>query len=245
MKPFILLPTRSAVSIETLCCINEHLDGSRLLTAYRLPVVAARNLLAKWARESDEEFVLWLDDDVWFTREHVDTALAILEENPRVDAVTAMASRRCAYSESTAKGPHLRPIAPISLKPGELATVVACGMHFIMMRRSLLERLGDDPFNLLPMEDADMVGCYWPEDFSVCSRIGKIGGRIVTEKSLVVGHVELADGLVRFPYMPPMVANGADRPLALPKDHARFRTHPIPRDFGIVLGNRKPELNAA
>ncbi len=90
MKPLILLPTRSAVSIETLLCINEHLEGARLLPAYRLPVVSARNFLAKWARKGDEPFVLWLDDDTWFTREHVDTALSILEANPGVDAVTSL-----------------------------------------------------------------------------------------------------------------------------------------------------------
>jgi hypothetical protein len=245
MKPLILLPTRSAVSIETMLCINEHLDGACLLTAYRLPVATARNVLAKWARESDEPYVLWVDDDCWFTREHVETALSILQENATVDMVTAMASRRYAYSDSNVTTNNgSRKIAPMSLNPGELAAVDTCGFHFVMMRRSQLERLGNCTFTTLPMEDPDMVGCYWPEDFSFCRRVHKIGGQIVTEKSLVVGHVEVVDGLMYFPLLPPVVANGSDRPFPLPKDHTRFRTREIPRNFGMFV-NGKPELNAA
>jgi hypothetical protein len=50
------MPTRGAVSIETMLCVREHLDGypNKLLTAIRKPVVEARNQLAKDARELNQ-----------------------------------------------------------------------------------------------------------------------------------------------------------------------------------------------
>lgn len=250
MKPLILLPTRSAVSIETMLCINEHLDGSRLLPAYRLPVVTARNFLAKRARASEEPFVLWLDDDTWFTREHVDTAQSILEANPGIDAVTSLAANRCAYSDSNAITPTVtQSICPIALQHGELARVGYCGFHFVMMRRSLLERLGDAPFNQLPITEPwqkplrDIPG-RMAEDFSFCHRVRQIGGRIVTERSIITGHVEVTDGLIYFPYRPPMVANGSGPPLPLPRDRT-FRKRQRQRDYEHGVRTYETELNAA
>ena len=49
LGPVFCMATRGAVSIETT---REHLDGypNKLLTAFRKPVVEARNQLAKEAR---------------------------------------------------------------------------------------------------------------------------------------------------------------------------------------------------
>lgn len=253
MKPtglLVLMPTRGAVAIETLLCIDEHLRHvpHELFTAYRLPVVTARNLLAKWACEVERErmtfepnYVLWLDDDVWFTKEHVETAMRILRKNATVDAVTSLGANRCAYSDSNAIMPndYQRSIAPLSLSPGELATVGYCGFHFVMMRRHLLERLGDKPFDRLPATNwweaplTDIPG-RMAEDFSFCHRVRKMGGRIVTERSLITGHVEVADGLMYFPYLPPKIANGSDAPLSLPKGYA-YRTRQRGRDYDMLF----------
>jgi hypothetical protein len=84
------------------------------------------------------------------------------------------------------------------------------------------------------------------EDFSFCHRVRQIGGRIVTERSIITGHVEVSDGLIYFPYRPPMVANGSDAPLPLPKDHAAFRFQQRARGYDMVSPYyRKPELDAA
>jgi hypothetical protein len=74
------------------------------------------------------------------------------------------------------------------------------------------------------------------------------GRRIVTERSLLVGHYEVEDGRVYFVHRPPTIPNGADRPLPIPKGHT-FRTPHRQRDYAIVVSrlfaSRKPELNAA
>jgi hypothetical protein len=241
MKPLILMPSRGAVSVETLLCIDEHIKGYPLLTVHRLPVVTARNILAKSARKSKAEFLLWLDDDIWFTREHVDTAVAILEDNLAVDMVAGMYSNRCAYGDSNCLMPedYRKSIAPMALKPDELASVAYCGFGFVLMRRTLLDRVGDNPFDRLPIETV----WEWPlrdipgrmaEDFSFCKRVLQCGGKIVTEKSLVLGHVDVQDGQIYFPYREPLLANGADRPLPLAVSQASYRTVPRLHDYDMA-----------
>jgi GT2 family glycosyltransferase len=241
-KPDIL---RGGISDVTAACLQEHLDGYPHVVKVCTEgnVVEARNQLAKEAREhpGDEPYVLWIDDDVWFTGDHVDTAVGILDDNPGVDMVTALAAHRCAYSDSNAY--ELRDqtcaISPMTLQHGELAKVSYCGFHFVLHRRALLDRVGVDPFN-------EQVGMA--EDWAFCHRVRSAGGRIVTERSLLVGHYEVEDGLVYFVHRPPTIPNGADQPLPVPTDHT-FRTSHLQRDYGVVVSrlyrNSKPELNAA
>jgi hypothetical protein len=48
-------------------------------------------------------------------------------------------------------------------------------------------------------------------------------GRIVTERSIITGHVEVADGLIYFPYQAPMIANGLGRPTQYATGTPRMR----------------------
>jgi hypothetical protein len=243
----VCMPTRGTVSIETMLCINEHLRDvpHELFTTYRLPVVTARNLLAKRAREAnpvafEPRYLLWLDDDIWFTRQHVDTLVTILEENAGVDMATGLCSNRCAYGDSNALTPedYRRSVAPIALQPGQLAPVGYCGFGFVLMRRALLDRVGDQPFDRLtikwfwenPLRD---IPGRMAEDFSFCRRVAQCGGKIVTEKSLVVGHVDVEDGLIYFPYQLPKIANGSKKPLDLPKDYRGYRLQQRPHDYDM------------
>jgi hypothetical protein len=101
----IAMPTRGTVSVETMLCLREHLDGyPNKLTAIRKPVVEARNQLAKEVRELDANsldfdprYILWADDDCWFPPGHVDKAVGILEANPDVSMVVGAYCGRIAY----------------------------------------------------------------------------------------------------------------------------------------------------
>jgi len=102
----VLMPTRGAVSIETMLCLREHLDDypHKLLTVFRKDVVTARNELAKQVREIDAEklpfeprYVLWVDDDAWWPWGSVDQAVSILETNADVSTVAAINSGRKKY----------------------------------------------------------------------------------------------------------------------------------------------------
>ena len=72
------------------------------------------------------------------------------------------------------------------------------------------------------------------EDWAFCHRVLSAGGRIVTERSLLVGHYEVEDGLVYFVHRPPTIPNGAHCPLPVPKGHT-LRTSHLQRDYGVVV----------
>jgi hypothetical protein len=99
----VCMPTRGVVSIETMLCLREHLDGypNELLTAIRKPIVEARNTLVKEARELDPNtldfeprYVLWVDDDAYWPSGCVSRGVGILEANPDVACLAAVNSGR-------------------------------------------------------------------------------------------------------------------------------------------------------
>lgn len=233
----VLMPTRGAVSVETMLCLREHLDGypNELLTAFRKPVVEARNQLAKEARELnptyldfDPKYVLWVDDDAWWPAGHVDRAVSILEDHPDVAMVSGLFCKR---------EPNVRPVAMttehVQIGPkqlwrfydplkceyetGELTPLMLGGGHWFIIRRAMLQKVGDAPFNRLTWKEAfpndgSAQETKMAEDLSFCVRVNNAGGKIVTERSLLVGHVDVTNGLCYYPNSPALMANGLGAP---------------------------------
>ena len=212
-----------------MLCLRENLDGYPhvLRTAIRKPVVEARNQLAKEVRELDANtldfdphYVLWVDDDAFWPAGHVDRAVAILEGNPDVAMVAGAFCGRLAYLPPLAVVTDGKNVAAVNLmahEPGELIDVHLSGMHWNMIRTECLERLGDNPFDRLPATIASLAltespGRLLREDESFTWRVHNVG-RIVTERSLIVGHVDVSTGRVYMPNQPAMIANGLGAPL--------------------------------
>jgi GT2 family glycosyltransferase len=195
----VLMPTRGAVSIETMLCLREHLDDfpHKLLTVFRKPVVEARNQLAKEARELncdtldfDAKYVLWVDDDAWWPAGHVDRAVRILEANPSVDMISGLVGLRKPLSDDINCAVDKVGIPILAYRPGQLIGLEFASLHWAVMRRELLSRVGNEPFNLIPKP----IGEPWPEDFSFCIRARKAGAKMVSERSLQIGHVDVRNG---------------------------------------------------
>jgi hypothetical protein len=225
------MPTRGAVSIETMLCLREHLDGypNKLLTAFRKPVVEARNQLAKEARELDPnsldfdpKYVLWVDDDAWWPSGHVDRAVSILEANPDVDMLSGLFCARqsnarpvAATAEDVQKGQcHY---FPLKYECGELVPLIAGGAHWFIVRRAMLQTVGDAPFNRLTYKEAFPSyragqNPQMTEDVSFYARVNNAGGKIVIERSLLVAHIEAKTGKAYYPNLGPHKANGLEAP---------------------------------
>jgi hypothetical protein len=121
-----------------------------------------------------------------------------------------------------------RDVHPERYKPGELIRLALWGGHWCLMRCELLDMVGDEPFNRLPIGTMkrELLGLTegmkrfideYPdqlaaEDFSFSKRLNDIGAKIATESTLQVGHVDVERGLVYYPESPPLKANGLEPP---------------------------------
>lgn len=106
---------------------------------------------------------------------------------------------------------------PIRYKSGELTTLQAGNLHWAVSRPSLLELMDDEPFTQLSVHsvypDTPDDGTMLLEDASFFARAEGKGVKIVTEPSLIVGHVDVKTGLCYFPDTAARIANGLEPPL--------------------------------
>ncbi|HEY1882379.1 MAG TPA: hypothetical protein VGG51_05000 [Candidatus Cybelea sp.] len=250
----ICMPTRGAISIETESCTREHLDGypHRLLTVVGEPVVGARNQLAREARELDAtaldfdpQYVLWVDDDAWWPVGRVDRAVKALEENEWVTMVAGVYSKREPYSDAVAVTMETKTDGaggklygyyfPLKYAPGELTKLRFTGAHWFLVRRDFLNLMGDEPFKRRTAFRETLAGdkvadpnTLASEDISFCVRLREAGGTIVTECSLLIGHVDVTTGKVYFVNSPAQIANRAEAPIyakgykQTPYDHRTY-----------------------
>lgn len=220
----ICMPTRGAVSIETMLSLRDSVPYPQVLkTVFRKPVVEARNQLAKEAREVDEttldfepRYVLWVDDDAWWPAATLERAVNILEANPDVSMLAGAFSQRAPYFPPSAATTAHQEVVYLRYEPGELIPLAVAGGVWWLMRRELLNIVGDEPFNRLPFTLLDKQAssdALMPEDHSFCVRVKQKGQKIVTERMLRVAHVDIQSGLAYEPFMPPLIANGVDAPL--------------------------------
>jgi hypothetical protein len=255
-----------------MLCLREHLDGypNKLLTAFRKPVVEARNQLAKEARELDPNsldfepgYVFWTDDDAWWPAGHVDRAVRILEDNLDVAMVSGLFCKREPYgspvaltTESLQIGPKRlwRGYFPLKYECGELVPLIQGGGHWFIIRRAMLQTVEDAPFNRLTRKEAFPNDRTEPdtqmsEDLSFYARVNNAGGKIVIERSLLVGHVDVAKGLCYYPNSPALLANGLGAPYyskdASKADASKARSYCSDDKGEIDIPTFKDEAEAA
>lgn len=197
----------------------------------------------------EPKYVLCTDDDLWWPRGHISRCVGILEENADVDMVCGIYSLRatgimtCHYTfdpatldkftmipylkDGNLDTPNIidRLYSPSNYEDGELAKLAFGEPGWAVMRRSLFDRVGNDPFDRIRFDEfpgygPDFARTLLSDAESFCVRVNRCGGKIVTERSLLVGHVDVDNGLMYFPYVAPRVASGLsvptqDAPLSL------------------------------
>lgn len=225
----LLVPTRGAVSHETLLSYEQNMGGVKyaLIRAARKPVAEARNILAKTALECiasnpfpfkpRETFVLWVDDDAWLPPGLVPQMVQAMREPAlqRLDALFAWFCTRTAYAKPVAyrrlDDPESFPKVGVDCKHGDVVPIEAAGFHCVIMRPSLLERIGPDPFTPEP-------GRNEGEDFAFCRRAKAIGATLAVGTSLPAAHVDPRDGVAYMVGMPAGMMDG-NNIRALTLDH--------------------------
>ena len=246
-EPVIILgmPTRTSISTDTFSALNQNHDGFRLLpiTSVRMPIVQARNAIAKQmqavaASFSSPVFCLWIDSDAWHPPKTIAQAVAILWNNPKIDLLAASFSTRLPFASRVAyrkeDDMHSYPRPQIDCQMSDLVTVESVGLHWVMHRPELLPRVGSNPF-----ETEEGMG----EDVAFCRRVRKAGASIVCAVGLLVAHVDVESGAAYIPGEPSMLI----------ENNSLMRTgitHMVPktadvRDYGLPaqVTQRATDLN--
>ena len=214
----VCLPTRGSVSHETLLSLEQNMGGVKhgIMRVARKPVAEARNILAAHVLKNRdslfpfkprETFILWVDDDAWLPPGLVPTMLEAMND-PQLERVDALFAWFCT------RAPFAKPVAycrlddlesfpkiGIDCKHGDVVPIEAGGFHTVLMRPSLLERIGPDPFTPNP---AYQEG----EDFAFCRRAKAIGAVMAVGTSLPSVHIDPRDGTGYMVGMPAGMMDG-------------------------------------
>lgn len=160
-------------------------SGTRIITpAKPQPVHVARNGMTEEVLRLPSEFdhVLWIDSDMEFPPDAVDRLLA-----HDVDIVGGLChSRHFPYAPTTMRlfgeafGFEVPTLGVVYDFDGDLLEVDATGAAFLLVKRSVFERLG--------------TSCWWDpidgsnEDIAFCSRAREAGLKLHVDTSLDIGH---------------------------------------------------------
>lgn len=252
----VLMPTRGNVCAETTMALINNTRGHdlHLYTVNRRPVDTARNMLAARALEldphdiaagDDDPFVFWIDSDAFFLNGTMTLMMHEMRKDPTIALLAAYCGPRAAFAGATAYAdlhdPNSFPHPGVTCEIGAFVDVKIAPLHFAVHRRSLLERVGTNPFG-------DHAGPSSSEDAMFSQRIGLLGERIVVATGIPVFHIDERDGAAYLPGAPAMrvVENAVDTETpvpGLPLEHrdygarmnailARLRT--TPRSEGSV-----------
>lgn len=214
MKLALCVPSRTELPEAFHEMLAQHLDevDYALLNVVGKPVVEARNELARHAFASGTELALWLDDDAYPEPGSIERLLATMRERRDLEMLAAFACDRRPFCSPNAFGLHgeryvalveRNTSAPFAIPEwapryaiGDVVPVDACAFHCVLMRTTLLERLGADPFAL--PQDA-----RYGEDFEFCRRARAVGARLAVDTGAPAAHLEPESGLAFLPYKPP------------------------------------------
>lgn len=217
----VLIPTRDGqLSWETHEALAWNSGGIPMVNIVerRKPVVEARNSLTEQCLglRLPFRYVLWCDSDAWWPRGTLERMIQTLEQRADIDVLSAYSSDRmplCCAGSFRMMNAH--PVAIVSnvtqttfpvpdevrFIPNDVVEVDRVSFHFVMMRRSLLERLGPEPFNV-------PRSANYGEDFCFCERAQGAGAKIATDTAAWVAHVDIANGLAFLPHTRPGKING-------------------------------------
>ncbi len=214
----VLMPTRGQICVETQLAIENNMREvpHLLVRQARKPIVEARNTLARFALHLQKEnpfaftprewFALWVDDDAWFPPGLPATMLQCMREPcyAGLDALFGQFGTRMPYAPVAAwrrpRDPSSFPKVGIDCRPGDVVEVAEAGFHLVLMRLSLLQKLGENPFDLYdPIES---------EDIAFCRRAKAVGARFAVGMGFPVLHIDPRDGTAYQPGMPPMMMEG-------------------------------------
>lgn len=147
----------------------------------------ARNEVAKRFLRVNSEWLLTLDTDMVFSIEDFDTLLKSADPDfaPIVSGMYFVDERPPRAAAANTVGSSIKSIT--DWEEDKLITVDWCGAGFMLIHRSVFEKVGDDPYR------QDIVapsGALVGEDYSFCERARQTGFIVQVNPSVFIGHVK-------------------------------------------------------
>ena len=185
-KILIAIPTTDYIHarfIESLLLLHDHLtaEGIRHEIAMEAGtlVYLARNRLAAKAVTEGFSHVLWLDSDMVFTEEIVETLMFC-----KKDMVCGVfQSRRPPFISCIFKDIRMESLERFKTYPAEPFRIGGCGFACVLMKTEVIQKVRDHygkPFT--PMED-------YGEDLAFCRRAAALGVEMWCDPTARIGHI--------------------------------------------------------
>lgn len=163
------------------------------LTEVGRPVVAARNSLAARALEvaMPDEYIVWIDDDAFWSLGTLERMVSVMDRCSEIDVLAGYFGGRDHFSPAFAwrdfntgnpwsnENSFVDPGRNCGI--GEVVVIQKTGLHFVLMRRGALERVGTAPFTLITQD--------WCEDFSFMFRALHAGLRVFVDTASFIAHI--------------------------------------------------------
>lgn len=242
MPPLLFaMAIRDRPTSETERALKENTPRHRLVTVAGLPVDEARNELVRkvLALTPKPEVVVWIDADSFRFANAISSLLGVLGQFPDVGVVTAFDGYRDAFRPPLVWkriGGDATFVRPGEDCPqGHVLQIGTAGFQMVAMRRSVLERIGVDPFSVTDVQDGEDTAF-----FIRCQAYGVISA---CHTGVPVAHVG-DDGYAYLPGGPRFAILGNDLvavPTAPVEPQARKRT----RDYGPAVNERLDSIAAS
>ncbi len=147
----------------------------------------ARNEVARKFMLVNSEWLLTLDTDMVFSPEDFDALLASADPDsaPIVSGMYFVDERPPRPAAANTVGTSIKSIT--DWEDDKLIPVDWCGAGFMLVHRSVFEKLGDDPYR------QDIVapsGALVGEDYSFCERARQAGFTVQVDPRVFIGHVK-------------------------------------------------------
>ena len=160
--------------------VNSLLRAERSFVSFQGPLVHVNRNDAVTVAKEHKQHLLFIDSDIVFTREQVDTMERHLQTKDIVTGVYVMGFPPHEPALWELQGDKYELVKPQK----ELHTVGACGAGFLAISYQALEKLPDDPFNLMALGNNNLG-----EDIAFCHRATEAGIDIWCDPTVRIGHI--------------------------------------------------------
>lgn len=141
----------------------------------------------------EKEYIITVDYDTWFKKEHVTRLLQLMHENPDIDAIVPVQTKRestCPMFSVLDKDGNAE-LVPLTEYDEELVTIRTGHFGLTVFRASAFEGLKKPWFIAHPNDDGDWSEGRMDEDIHFWHNFYECGKKVCLATEVNIGHIQL------------------------------------------------------